>query len=393
MSRTRIKVAHIITNFALGGAQDYLFLVVRGMDRTLFEPMILGRMEGEWVPMALEAGDMRVVDIRSLRREISPVNDARAILEIRDVCRREGIQVVHTHSSKAGVVGRLGAFAAGVRGVAHTVHGFSFHDFMPPWQRAVFVGVERAMSRFTSTLVLLCESNAETARRERIGARRSREVIHYGIDFSPFDVPVDREAVRRSLGYTGGEIVVGFTGRFSEQKALHILVEAFSLVRRDVPQLRLLLVGDGRLRRDLEDQARRNGVADSVLVTGFRRDVPLLLRAMDLFMMTSLWEGLSRSLAEAMYVRLPCIATDVGGTPEAVRTGETGWLVPANNVAEAANALRDAALHPDRAAAAADRAHAWARATFDVNTMHEKMKDLYLRLAALNPGLNQQAMP
>jgi glycosyltransferase involved in cell wall biosynthesis len=187
--------------------------------------------------------------------------------------------------------------------------------------------------------------------------------------------------------------VVGFTGRFSEQKALHILVEAFSIVRRDVPQLRLLLVGDGGLRRDLEDQARRNGVADSVLVTGFRRDVPLLLRAMDLFMMTSLWEGLSRSLAEAMYVKLPCIATDVGGTPEAVRTGETGWLVPANNVAEAASALRDAVLHPDRAAAAAERAHAWARATFDVTTMHEKMKDLYLRLAAQDPGVNRRAMP
>ncbi|MBI4534963.1 MAG: glycosyltransferase family 4 protein [Ignavibacteriae bacterium] len=380
MSR-RIRVAHLITNFAFGGAQDYLLLIVRGLDQTKFEPIVAGRMEGDWAEMVQSLPGVQAYDIPALCRPISLWNDAKSIFQIKKFCEERKVEILHTHSSKAGVVGRLGGSFARVGGIVHTVHGFSFNEFMPPWTKIVFVGIEKAMSRFTTSLLLYSNGDRETARKLGIGARRSVETFYYGIDFSPFERPVDRAAVRRSLGFNDRHKVIGFTGRFSDQKGLHILVEAFACLSKEVPNARLLLVGDGHLRGQLEIQARSLGVHNHVVITGFRSDVPAYLAAMDLFAMTSLWEGLSRSLAEAMYAKLPVIATDVGGTSDAIRNNETGWLIKPNSVNAAVEAMEDALSNPDKARRLAECGYQWARRAFDMDTMHKRIAELYEQLA------------
>jgi glycosyltransferase involved in cell wall biosynthesis len=303
-----------------------------------------------------------------------------ALLQVRALCRKHRIDILHTHSSKPGVVGRLGAYLAGVPVIIHTVHGFSFHEFMPPWKRRFFMTAERLMARFTTALLVVSKHDGRLAERFKIRAARPVDMFYYGIEYQPFEAPVDRTAVRALFGFDDSHQVFGFTGRFSEQKALHILIGAFAEIAGSFPRARLLLVGDGALRGELEELARRLGVRDRVVMTGFREDIVPVLKSMDVFVMTSFWEGLSRSLAEAMYARLPVIATDVGGTGEAVRSGETGWLIAPNSVAAAATAMTEALTDAPRAARYAEAAHAWATKTFSVEMMRREIGALYLRL-------------
>jgi len=374
---SRIRVAHLITNFKLGGAQDYMVQIVKGLDRSTFEPLVAGRMEGEWVPLVKSLDGVRAFDIPSLRRDIALFHDVRAILEIRRFCLQEHIDVLHTHSSKAGVVGRLGAALSKSCAIVHTVHGFSFNQFMPWWQRTFFVQLERCMSRFTTSLLIYSNGDYETAVKRGIGATRSVEKFYYGIDFTPSSNPADRARVRQEFGFDERHHVIGFTGRFSEQKGLPILLKAFALIHRQYPEARLLLVGDGPLRSRLENECVRLDIQDAVRMTGFRSDIPEVLSAMDLFAMTSYWEGLSRSLAEAMLAKLPVVATDVGGTRDAVRNGETGWLIPPDNVPAAVEALANAFANRDHAKRLAERGYQWAREAFDVATTNKRIADLY----------------
>lgn len=373
----RIRVAHLITNLALGGAQDYMLLVIRGLDRSKYHPIVAGRLDGEWAELVRSWNDVEWYDIPSLQREISPLNDIKAILEIRRFCREKNIDILHTHSSKAGVVGRLGGRLASVPATIHTVHGFSFHNFMPALQRSLYINVERAMSLFTTALILYSDGDRQTALELGIGAQKSVETFYYGIDYSPFQHECDREAIRRDFGFNPSDVVIGFTGRISEQKALHILIDAFVRINASFPNTRLMIVGDGPLREQLESQAKRNGIEERVLITGFRSDIPMVLRAMDVFVMTSFWEGLSRSLAEAMYANLPIIATDVGGTSDAVRNGVTGWLIPPNDVNAVVQALTEVIGDPERARTIAEHSHKWALHAFDVDTMHKRISKLY----------------
>lgn len=378
MSR-KVRVAHLITNLVVGGAQDYMLMIVKGLDQSVFEPVIAARCEGEWVEVVKSLPGIEVYDISNLRREVAPLRDIASIYEIRRFCREQKIDILHTHSSKPGVVGRLGGYFAGIPTV-HTIHGFSFHDFMPKWKKHIFVFIERFMSRFTTFLLLYSHGNKLTAERLGISARKAILTFYYGVDYSPFVPENNRSQFRQSLGISPADYVIGFTGRFSEQKGLHVLVEAFAKIHADFPETRLLLVGDGHLRKRLEAQADDLGIRDSLLITGFRSDVSKILSAMDLFVMTSLWEGLSRSLAEAMYAKLPIVATDVGGTSDAIRNNDTGWLIPPNDVPATESSMRYAIQHPDIAKRYAEAGYQWARTTFNLNTMHEKMADLYLSL-------------
>jgi glycosyltransferase involved in cell wall biosynthesis len=165
-----------------------------------------------------------------------------------------------------------------------------------------------------------------------------------------------------------------------EQKGLHILIEAFFYVYKKHPNARLLLVGDGILRKTLEKQIYQLGLKDVIVITGFRSDVPKLLKIMDLFVMTSLWEGLSRSLAEAMYANLPIVATDVGGTSDAIRNDETGWLIPAGNINATIDAILDAMDNPQKANNFAANGYNWARSEFDIEVMNKRIENLYTGL-------------
>jgi glycosyltransferase involved in cell wall biosynthesis len=376
----RIKILHLITNFSLGGAQDYLYNVVQGLDRNIFDIYIAGRFEGEWIERFQGINGAKVLNIKTLNRDISIFKDIKAIFEIYHLIKKYKIQIIHTHSSKAGIIGRTSAFLAKARLIIHTVHGYPFHDFMPLWQKYSFIFIEKIVSKFTDGLIFVSEKDKRTGYQFGITAKRFNETIYNPIDYSPFINTTNRDETRKYFGFEDTNYVIGFTGRFSEQKAVDNLVDAFAEVNKLEPQTRLLLVGDGSLKEKITKQIQQLGLTKLVNITGFRNDVPTLLKAMDIFVMTSLWEGLSRSLIEAMYAKLPIVATDVGGTSDAVQHQITGLLVKPKNIEEIKRAIIEFIDNPEKANLLSQEGHKWSISNFEITRMQNKINNLYIKL-------------
>lgn len=377
---SKIKIAHIVTNFALGGAQDYLITTIQNLNQNKFDIFIFGHLEGERIEVLGKLINVKSANVSALSREISPVKDIIAIFQIFWLLKKYKIDLVHTHSSKAGVVGRIAAKLAGVGIIIHTIHGFSFHDFMTQGRRKAFILLERLMARITDALLLVSEKEKKIATELKIIPKKYLGTIYNGVDFLPFEKSVDLVSLRKTLDFDSKDFIVGFSGRFSQQKAIHILIESFSVINKEFPQTKLLLVGDGILRNDLELLAKKLNIFNKIRITGFKDNVASFYKIMDVFVMTSLWEGLSRSLAEAMYAKLPVIATDVGGTSDAVINHVTGWLVKPNNVMEVVDALREAITSPDIRMKMGENGFNFAKTTFNLEKNSRQISDLYIKL-------------
>jgi len=289
-----------------------------------------------------------------------------------------GADLVHTHSSKAGVLGRLAARWAGVRAVVHTVHGWSFNDVQPRAIRRAYVEIERAAARITDRLVCVAEADRSRGLAEGIGHEGQYVVLRSGIEPSAYVAePGTRERVRAALGFGDADIVVGTIGNLKPQKAPLDLVEAARRAFEKDPRLRFIVAGDGPLRGESERAIESAGLAGVVRLLGWREDIADLLAAMDVFLLTSRFEGLPRAALQAIAASVPVIATDTGGISEIVHDGESGYLVPVANVSAAAERLvalaGDSALRSRMAVAAGARLGA----EFDIGTLVADLERLY----------------
>ena len=378
------RVLHVITHLGVGGAQDYMLHAVQGLDRARFVADIAaGTDERDWEGRA-RAAAQAFHPIAALRRPLRPADDARALGQLAALMRRGRYDVVHTHSSKAGALGRLAAALAGVPAIVHTVHGFAWFQYhMSPRTQRFYKLVEAVSALYSSRVLTVCESNARDLARERLVPARKITTIYNGFDLAPFDVEVDRAAKCRALGLDPARPVVGMIGRLADPKAPLDFVEAARLAGTQRPDAQFVIVGDGPLRPAV-DAAIAAGAP--VRVLGMRADVPEILPMLDIFAASSIWEGLSRAVAEALLARRPVAATAVHGTPELVIDGVTGLLSPARRpdlLAE--NMLRllnDAPL----AARLAAQGQAHARQLCSVAGMVQQIEDVYAAALGHAPG-------
>ena len=382
----KARIVHAITRLDLGGAQQNTLFCVSRHDRARFE---VGLVAGRGGLLDEEALAIRDADIRIvpwLRHPISPFRDVVAVARLAAQFRRERVHLVHTHSSKAGIVGRLAARIAGVPAVVHTVHGWSFNDTQRPAVRRLYAAFERAAASFTDRIVVVSESDRGRGLRERIGRLKSYRLVRSGIDPSAYRRPATpREVTRAALGFAPGQTVVGTLACLKAQKAPLDFVEAAAAAHARDPEMRFFLAGDGELRPAVEARIRERGLDGVVRLLGWRRDVPELLHAMDLFLLTSKFEGLPRSVLQAMAAGVPVVATEVDGTPEVVRDGVTGDLVPPSDPAAAAEKLVALAGDPGRRARYAERAREALSESFDVNRMVTQLEELYVEVLASKP--------
>lgn len=396
MADGRPLVLHVITLLELGGAQQNTLYSVAHHDRSRFRAALLAGTGGVLDEEALRIPDAEVRLLPSLRREISPVADPVALFALARAFRRMGPAIVHTHSSKAGILGRLAARWARVPRVVHTVHGWSFNDTQPAPVSTFYRSLERVAARATDRIVCVSEKDRETGIALGIGARDRYVLVRSGIDLADFAPrPERRAAVRAALGVAEGEILVGAVACLKPQKAPLDLVEAAAEARARDPRLRFVLAGDGELRGPVEERARALGLGESFRLLGWRRDVPDLLAAMDLFVLTSLFEGLPRAVLQAMTAGVPVVATAVGGTPEVVRDRETGRLVTPGRPAEAAEAILDLAADPGGRAALAAAARRRIGEEFDIRGMVRRLDRLYeeiLRPSAARVGSTPETL-
>jgi glycosyltransferase involved in cell wall biosynthesis len=299
-----------------------------------------GQRDGDEEPLELD-GTVAVFEVPNLRRDISPWHDARAYLQLRRLIRQFQPDVVHTHSSKAGILGRAAAWAEKVPVIVHHVHGWSFHDHMAPAKRRLYVWLERAMARRCHCLLMVAQSDVEIARRCHIGRPEQWRIVRSGIDLSEFRPcnGQERSEARRALGVPEDAVVVGTVAQMRAQKAPGDFVQVARRVADQRPDAWFVWVGDGPLRAELEAAILAAGLKERFVLTGSRDDVRELCAAFDVFLLTSLWEGLPRTVVEASVTGVPVVATAVPGTAEAIRHGETGLLAAPGDISGLADCV------------------------------------------------------
>lgn len=376
----RIKMLHIITHLPIGGAQDNTLLTVERLDRKNYNIALLSGPEGNWRNRAGNIKDIEVIYMKSLVRPLRPVKDFQALFKMIKLMREGKYDIVHTHQAKAGVLGRVAAWIVGVPVIVHTYHSFPFHDYMTVLERFVYIRIEKIIAKLTDRLIAVSELNLQKGVKLGIAPRHKFLTIYSGIDFSRFDISVNVSDVRKSLDIPDGDQIVGMVGRLSEQKAPQYLVQAIPLVLEKFPNTTFLFVGDGNLRNQLETIADECGIREQIKFLGFREDIPTLLHIMDIFILTSLWEGLGRSLTEAMFVGKPVIATAVEGVPELVENGETGLLIPTKDVAATAASLLQLLASPEKRKRLGKKAHEKVISNFNAALMVRKIGQLYHNL-------------
>jgi len=380
-----LRVLHVITRMMVGGAQENTMLSCALIDPALYpSTLITGPetgLEGSLHEEAAARGVHVIVEPNLVRR-VSPWHDWVAMLRLRRTIRAGRYDVVHTHSSKAGILGRLAARLAGVPVIVHTAHGWGFNDHQPWYVFWLYVVLERLCAPLTDAIVVVGAPNREKGLSLGIGRREQYRLIRSGIEVQAFrDVRTSRDEARRRIGLPRDAFVIGSVGRLEGQKAPLDLLAAFVPVAAEHPEAHLVYVGEGSWRGELEAAIARAGLGGRVHLAGLRRDVPELLRAFDVFALASRWEGLPRVFPQAMAAGLPIVATRVDGAPDAITPGENGWLVDVGDMAAMTRYLRVLADDP----ALARRMGAAGRARVDefaVERMVEELAELYTTLSA-----------
>ncbi|MFQ5677727.1 MAG: glycosyltransferase family 4 protein [bacterium] len=384
MSEKKIKVLHIITHLPIGGAQDNTLLTVERLDRKNFDVSLMCSPDGDWLQRAQNIKNLNLIFVHELARKIQVLKDIIAFWKIYAIIKKDKYTIVHTHSSKPGVLGRIAARLAGVPVVIHTIHGFPFHNYMRPIKRQFYINIERTLSRFSDRIVTVSKLNLEKAIELKLAKPDKFVNIYSGIDFQKFDVAIDAAKKKASLGILNGEKIVGMVGRLSEQKAPLDVVKAMPEVLRASPAVRFLIVGDGELRQKVLDLAKELDIESKLTLLGFREDVPELFRILDVYVLTSLWEGLGRSLTEAMYTGRPVVATNVEGVPELVKTGKTGILVEPGDIGAISKAIIKLLNDKKSAKEMGRKAAAAIGQVFTAEIMVKNLEELYQNLLKEN---------
>lgn len=383
-STERTKVIHILTRLAVGGAQEIVLNTCAMADRSRFDQiLVVGPQtgaEGQLFDEARRLG-VPVIVAPSLVRQPSPRHDLRATVELARILKAHRPEIVHTHSSKAGVLGRVAARWCRTPAVVHSVHGWSFHERSSPLVHWSTVAAERAMARCTDRFVVEADSDLRRGIDLAIGNPDQYRTIRNGVELGAFPHtatdPAARASARRALRLDDRALVIGTVIRLVPQKNPQGLVRAAARVVPTHPEARFVIVGDGPLRPDTEALAKRLGIADHVRVTGIRRDVAQLLPAFDVFALSSHWEGLPRVVLEAMATGLAVVAPRVDGMAEAVQDEVSGLLVAPGDPEALAAAILATVDQPGRADAYGRAGRAIIEDRYDVRRMIVELEQLY----------------
>jgi glycosyltransferase involved in cell wall biosynthesis len=324
----KTKVIHVITKLELGGAQKVTLMTLERLPRDTYDVALVSGPEGLLVDWANRIQGLSRVWIPSLIREVRPVEDLRTFYELWKLFRRERPHVVHTHSSKAGILGRWAAKLAGVPVIFHTAHGFGFNDFQRPAVRAFYTWLERTTAKITTKLVVVSYANAEKGEKSGVFGRGDWILCRDAISVEQFMVPGPRRTRLREWGIPEDKVVVGMVACFKPQKSPVDFVDVAARVLRERKDVYFVMAGDGELRPDVEARIRERGIGEHIKLLGWQNEdaMPEIYRNLDIVALTSLWEGLPCVFSEAMACELPIVATNVDGAREAIIDGNNGFL-------------------------------------------------------------------
>ncbi len=370
-----LRVLHIITRLELGGAQRNTLFTVGNLDRTGFSVGLAWGPGDELDSEATEIEDLGRFEIPSLTRSIVPWMDFRAVQGLRRAISSFGPDIVHTHSSKAGILGRLAAQMEKVPTVVHSIHGWGFTPLQTPIKRRLFIAAERWVAPWTDHYISVSQANIDQGR--ALGfLGENVSLIRSGIDLSPFRKLPKAAPVKRRLAIPDGVPVVTQIGNLKPQKAPLDFVRMAAIVASTHPKAHFVMAGDGPLRPMVESLATDLGIAERLHLPGWWHDVPALLASTDVAVLTSRHEGLPRSVVEALAAGIPVVATAVDGTPEVLHDGINGFLASPADVERLAAGVCTLLGDEDRRREMGEAA-ALGLEAFDINLMVRQQEELY----------------
>ena len=342
----RVKVAHIITRLELGGAQQNTLYCCQNHDRKKYDVLLISGAGGYLDPEARKVQNCKTYLLPELTHPIRPWWDLKALGRLQQILKDEKVDLVHTHSSKAGILGRLAAKRAGVPCIIHTVHGWGFYPgqfFLPRWLYQV---LERWAARFTDVIITVSDENRRTGLAAGIGRPEQYRVIHSGIDPKRYQLSFLKARHARKKLKSEGRPTVLVLSNFKNQKSPMDVVEVAAVLKKKLPYVLFLWAGDGPLFQQTEKTMRERGLEGNFYLLGWREDVAELFAASDTLLLSSLYEGLPRVVLQAMAAGKPVVATKVSGTPEAVKDRVTGFLHPPHDINAMAESLFNLLSNP-----------------------------------------------
>jgi glycosyltransferase involved in cell wall biosynthesis len=374
----RKRILRVITRLNVGGPTLQAALLSTRLDPDRFETLLVAGTESPEEGSMLELGRLGAgITLRrvpALGREISPVDDLRALAAIRRIAREFRPDIVHTHLAKAGTLGRIAARMSGVPIVIHTYHGTVFSGYFGRAKSNAFVAIERGLARLTTRLIAITPSQRRELLRLGIGDERKVVEIPLGLELSQYIAPRDQREARARLGLPIDRATVAIVGRLVPVKNVALFLEAVALIKEPFIAA---IVGDGEQRRQLEALSHSLGIAGHCRFIGWQRDVGTVYAAADVVALTSLNEGSPVSILEAMASRRAVVCTAVGGVPDVVTDDVTGVLVPSGDAHAVAAAVTTLLHDPTRRERLGSAAQLAVYPHYDVSRLLANMTRLY----------------
>lgn len=377
----KIRIAHIITRMDWGGSPDLVRIICAKLDREKYDVTLISGPTlhpAEKTSAFLQGFSGTYIKVSQLRRDIEPVRDCIALIRLYVILRLGGFDIVHTHTAKAGALGRLAARMAGVKVIVHSPHGHNLYGYFSPAMTRRIVGIERFLSRFTDRIIAGTRLEKEDYLKHAIGTEGSIDVIYAGLELSGYGAgPAGRGGLKKEFNIPADAFVVGMIGRLEHVKGPAYFVDAAVRIARSRDDVYFMLIGEGSLRQQLEDTATGAGCKGRIIFTGWRNDIPSLLSLLDIMVLPSLNEAVGLVLVEAQSQGIPVIASNVGGIPETIKDNETGILVPPAHAEKFMQAIVFLLDHPDKRRSMGAAARAWVESRFKAEDMTAHVERLY----------------
>jgi glycosyltransferase involved in cell wall biosynthesis len=372
-----MKIVHIITRMCQGGAQENTYLTVKNqMSRGFEVALITGSVGKNEKKLKHSLDGINLFFIPELVREINPVKDVIAFLKILRILQKGRYEVVHTHISKAGVLGRIAAKAAGVPAVVHTPHGNVFYGYFSKLHTGIFVLIERMLISCTDRIITITENCKNEYISRSIGRDSKYVMIPSGVEEERYDRTMfQREKIfRKQMGIPENAFLAGCAARLVPIKGIKYLIEGMKFLD---DSFYLAIAGDGEERDTLESLVRERGLDKRVIFLGMLKDIRQFLSELDVFVLPSLNEGMGRVLVEASLMGVPCVGSDVGGIPNVIIDGETGFLVPPKDGKKIAERLKYIKQNSELKEIIGKKAREYVKEKFGAKKMYCSIEKLY----------------
>ncbi len=383
-----MKICHVITRMIVGGAQENTLLSCRGAleaghDVTLVTGPSPGP-EGELLKRVSCPG-LKIVECPWLVREIAPLSDLKAFLHLKKLFRTERYDVVHTHSSKAGIVGRFAARAAGVPLVVHTIHGLAFHRYEKFWKNLLYIACERTAAPCGKRIYAVAQAMIDQSLAAGVGSPDQYKVVYSGMELDRFLHAKPDPVLRKKLGIPEDAVVLATLARLFPLKGYEQFLPVAVKLAKELPQIHCLIIGNGTMMEEIREFIRKEGVESRFSFAGLVApgEVGNYLALASVLVHFSLREGLPRAAVQALASGKPVIAYALDGTPEVVIPGKTGYLLKPGDRAGAEAAIRELVANPALAAELGANGRKLVESRFGWKTMSDTLlKDYAECLAA-----------